>query len=104
MKEFNDQVMKFKITKDKLKMEINLRDLEYLFASSPSNYDGEQEIAKIKRGRRQQFAEYVVRMLLDDAPNERDCVRWGEPFEDIFEEIAESAEDFCKYTSYDDED
>ena len=101
MKEFNDQIMKFKITKDKLKMEISLKNLEYLFASSPSNYDGEQEIAKIKRGRRQQFAEYIVNKLLDDAPNERDCVRWGEPFEDIFEEITEGDEYFCKYTGYD---
>jgi len=104
MKEFNDQLLKFKITKDKLKMEISLKDLEILFASSPSNYDGEQEIAKVKRGRRQDFAEYIVNMLMDNAPNERDCIRWGEPFEDIFEEITEGDEDFCKYTGYDDED
>jgi len=103
MKEFKDQLLKFKITKDKLKMEISLKDLVCLFASSPSNYDGEQEIAKVKRGRRQDFAEYIVNMLMDNAPNERDCVRWGEPFEDIFEEITEGAEDFCKYTGYDED-
>lgn len=103
MKEFNSQLLKFKITNDKLKMEISLKDLAILFASSPSNYNGEQEIAKIKRGKRQEFAEYIVNMLMDDAPNERDCVRWGEPFEDIFEEITEGDEEFCKYTDYDEE-
>ena len=36
-------------------------------------------------------------MLMEDAPYERDCFRWGEPFEDVFREITESGVDFCKY-------
>ena len=104
MKEFNDQLLKFKITNDKLKMEISLKDLVWLFHNSPENFDGDKPLAKIKAGKRQEFAEYIVNMLMDDAPNERDCVRWGEPFEDIFMEITESAEDFCKYAGYEDDE
>ena len=37
MKEYNDQLMKFKITNDKLKMEIKLSDLAWLFRNSPEN-------------------------------------------------------------------
>ena len=37
MKEFKDQLMKFKITNDKLKMEIKLSDLAWLFRNSPDN-------------------------------------------------------------------
>lgn len=94
-KVFNEELMKFKITNDKLKMEISLKDLVWLFENSPENYEPE---AKIKRGKRKEFAEYVVKMMMDDAPNERDCTRWGEPFEDIFLEISEGYEDeFVKY-------
>jgi len=42
-------------------------------------------------------------MLLDDAPNEKDTIRIGEPFDDIFIEIMESYEDFCIYPEDDEE-
>lgn len=104
MKEFDQQALKFKITKDKLKMEISLKDLVWLFYNSPSNtYDGENIGAKVKPGKRQEFAEYIVNKLIDDAPYERNCTRWGEPFEDIFNEILEGDEDFCKYSIDEDE-
>jgi len=106
MKEFNNQLLKFKITNDKLKMEISLKDLVWLFHNSPDNCgeDGMGLGAKIKRGKRQEFAEYVVSMLMDESPSNGNNMRWGEPFEDIFMEIFEGAEDFCKYTGYEDEE
>jgi len=106
MKKFEEQLTKFYITNDKLKMEISLKDLVFLFENCPNNmdYNGNFPGCKIKRGKRQEFGEYVVRMLLDDAPNERDTIRIGEPFDDIFEEIMESCEDFCQYPSEDGED
>lgn len=63
------------------------------------NYPG----YKIKSDMKQEFAEYVVRMLLDDAPYERNTIRIGEPFDDIFEGIFEGCEDFCEYLN-DEED
>ncbi|AKA68516.1 hypothetical protein [Clostridium scatologenes] len=99
-KKFTDQVMKFEITKDKLKMEISLKDLEWLFKNSPNNYDenGNSGVIKVKRGKRQEFAEYVVKALMDVQDPDSDNTKWGQPFEDIFEEIFEGAEDeFIKY-------
>jgi len=107
MKEYNDQVMKFKITKDKLKMEISLKDLEWLFHNSPNNldYNGEDIGVKVKRGKRQEFAEFVVNYLLDIHPDHEDNTRWGQPLEEIFMEIFEGAEDsFCKYVEENYED
>ena len=53
MKEYNDQLMKFKITNDKLKMEIKLSDLVWLFRNSPDNVadDGEHEFCRVIRGK-----------------------------------------------------
>ena len=81
----------------------SLKDLVWLFHNSPDNCgeDGMGLGAKIKRGKRQEFAEYFVKMMLNDAPYEQDCFRWGIPFEDIFRELTESAEDFCKYEDED---
>ena len=63
MKEFNDFLLKFKITNDKLKMEISLKDLVWLFHNSPENIadDGDSPFAKVRRGKRQEFAEYFVK-------------------------------------------
>lgn len=99
MKEFNDFLMKFSIGDNKLRMEISLDDLVFLFENCPNNMDnyGNYPGYKIKPDMKQEFAEYMVRMLLDDAPNERDTIRIGEPFDDIFEGIMEGYEDFCTY-------
>ena len=106
MKEFNDFLMKFTVDDNKLIMEISLDDLVHLFENHPNNMDdyGNYTAYKIKPSMKQEFAEYVVEMLLDDAPNERDNIRIGEPFDDIFEEIMEGYEGFCTYPNDEDED
>jgi hypothetical protein len=97
--ENNEQLMKFKITNNKLKMEIKIADLVWLFHNSPNNMgvNGEGLYAKVKRGKRREFAEYIVEMLSDYNPQDENNTRWGQPLEDIFNEIFEGAEDFCKY-------
>jgi len=107
MKKFDQQVMKFSITKDKLKMEMSLKDLVWLFHNSPNNMsdDGEGIGVKVRRGKRQEFAEFIVNFLMDESRNDENNVNWGEPFENAFQEIFEGAEDeFCKYIGYEDEE
>lgn len=97
--------MKFEITKDKLKMEMSLKDLAWLFENSPSNFGFEGDgVAKVKRGKRQEFAEFMVNRLRDDLSEDSNNTVWGDPFERIFEEILEGAEDeFIKYPNEDEE-
>jgi len=105
MKEFNDQVMKFKITNDKLKMEIKLSDLAWLLKNSPNNIgdNGDEDYCHVRKGKNKEFAEYVINMLMDESPNDGNNTRWAEPFENIFEEVMESVEDgFIKYNEYED--
>lgn len=102
MKEYNDQLLKIKVTNNKLKMEISLKDLVELFEQSPNNtYDGENTGVKVKRGKRQEFAQFIVENLLDDSSigDYGDGLPvWGVPFEEVFMRIIEGAEDdFCKY-------
>jgi len=108
MRKFNEHLMKFSITKDKLKMEIDLKDLIFLFENSPNNfYDGSNEPIKIKRGKKQEFAEFVVKMLMDYSHYNDNDTRWGIPFEEVFDEIFEGyeeGEDFCQYPKEEDDE
>ncbi len=99
MNKYDDQLMKFQITNEKLKMEIKLSDLVWLFHNSPNNIadDGESSFCRVKKGMKQKFAEEVVKMLMDESPNDENNMRWGDPSEEIFQEITESAADFLKY-------
>lgn len=105
-KKYNEYLLKFNITNDKLKMEISLKDLVWLFHNSPNNtYDGESIGVKVKRGKRQEFAEFLVENFLDDSKNDENNSNWGDMFENAFMEIIEGAEDsFCKYMNDDYED
>lgn len=94
MKTFDEQLMKFTITNDKLKLEIKLSDLAYLLENSINN--NPDKIVKVKPGHQQQFAEALVRELMDDDP-EGDFVRWGKPLEEIFDRWFCGDENFLKY-------
>jgi len=104
MKEFNTNLLKFKITNDKIKMEISLKDLVALFNTDPNNYDGDKAVAKIRAGKRQEFAEHIVTMLMDESQYDGNNTKWSQPFSDIFSDILEGAEDeFCKYIEEDED-
>ena len=109
MKEFNDQILKFQITDDELIMKMSIKDLVWLFEESPNNtYDGENIGCKVRTDKVQEFAEFIVRQLMDGAPYEQDDMRWSVPFTQAFNEILEGAEDdICEYfdeSREDDED
>ncbi|NFG24865.1 hypothetical protein FDF11_14285 [Clostridium botulinum] len=103
-KKFEDQLMKFEITNTKLKMEISSKDLAWLFENSPSNFGFEGDgVAKVKKGKRQEFAEFIVNRFRDDVDSDSNNTVWGESFEKVFEEILEGAEDeIVKYPNEED--
>lgn len=104
MKKFDSQVLKFAITNKKLKMEISLKDLVWLFHNSPNNtYDGESIGCKVKKGKCQEFAFFVVENLMDTSENDDNNTIWGESFEMVFMRIFEGYEDFCKYSTNEEE-
>ena len=101
-KVFNKQVLKFEITEDKLKMEMKLEDLEFLFDRAEGNFNGNEAVARIKEGKKQEFAEFVVKFLMDDEHADSNNVNWGVPFERAFDSIFEGAEDeIVDYTEED---
>lgn len=88
----------FKVTRTKaaLKIEISLKDLEFLFMESPNN-GCEEEAIRIKRGKRAEFGDFVARYITEEEDQET-----GEPpllklFEEAFMAVQESGEAFCIY-------
>lgn len=93
-----EQLMKFKIEDNKLKMEIKIADLLYLFKTSEANFDGEKgQIAKVKKECKEQFVNYIIEYLKEPNYNNENIANWAEPFENAFYEIVEGYEEFCKY-------
>lgn len=92
------QLMKFKIEDNKLKMEIKINDLLFLFKTSEANFDGDSgQIAKVKKDNKEQFINYIIEYLQEPSYDNENLVNWAEPFEKAFYEIVEGYEDFCKY-------
>lgn len=92
-----EQLMKFKIEDNKLKMEIKINDLVWLFKTSEKNYDGETQLAKIKKDKKEDFINYIIEFLQEPSSNNENITNWAEPFEMCFEEIICGYENFCKY-------
>jgi len=87
--EANNQIMKFKVTNDKLKMEITLKDLVWLFHNSPNNIEDDKLFAKVIPGKRKEFAEWVVSMMNSGSPDNEENPVWGQLLEEIFNIIFE---------------
>ncbi len=92
------QLMKFKVENNKLKMEIKINDLIFLFKTSEANFDGESsQIAKVKKDDKEQFVQFIIDYLQEPSYDNENIVNWAELFEKAFYEIVEGYEDFCKY-------
>lgn len=94
-----EQLMKFKIEDNKLKMEIKINDLLWLFKTSEVNdfYGDGQTIAKVKNDKKEEFVKFIIDYLKDMNVDNENITNWAEPFENCFREIVEGYEDFCKY-------
>lgn len=98
MSKENEQLMKFRIEDNKLKMEIKINDLIWLFKTSEANFDGDEgQIAKVKKDKKEEFVQYIINYLKDMNRDNENITNWAGPFEDCFYEIIEGYEDFCKY-------
>lgn len=86
------------VTKDKLKIEIPIKNLVNGFNLYPENYDE----STIKRGMRQEFANYVAKQLVDGSDPDTGDNPIMTMLDSIFDEILESAEDFVKSGEDDD--
>lgn len=93
----NRCTIQFNIEDNKIKAEINIDDLVYLFNTYKENYDGEKPIALVKNNNKITFAKYIIERLQEQSQYERDCIRWAEPIEDIFSEFLEEYQPFLKY-------
>lgn len=89
--------MEFKVEDNKLKMEIKINDLLWLFKTSENNFDGESQIAKVKKDGKEQFINFIIQYLQEPNYDNENIVNWAELFENAFNEILEGDEDFCKY-------
>lgn len=101
LKEYNNQVMKFILSDEELKMSIKVKDLIWLFHNSPENFDGEGIAVKVKKGREKEFAEHILRYLMDYGNPDSNNINWSVPFENAFQEVLEGAEDnICEYSEW----
>jgi len=97
----NESIIRFRIEGGKIKAEIDIDDLVYLFNTHKDTFDGEKPAAIVRQEQKQGFSEAVVERLQEESLNERDCVRWAEPIEDIFDEFLEEDQSFLKYGEID---
>lgn len=80
-----EQLMEITVDNEKLHMEISVKDLKYLFETDSENFDE----SKIKKGKHQEFAEWVAKMLCEDSDQEIGDPYWFLPFREIFESALE---------------
>lgn len=86
------------ITGDKVKWEIPISNLAFAFENNPTNmYEDETCGTRIRRGKRHEFAEYVVKKMFDEADQDTGASYIEEALDKVFEEVYESGEDFIKY-------
>ncbi|PYG88472.1 hypothetical protein LY28_01321 [Ruminiclostridium sufflavum DSM 19573] len=96
MKKYSGKQL-FNITSnnEKLKIDIKIKDLAWLIEKSPNNYDEYY----VKRGKRKEFIDYIGNALADMSDPDTGDSPVMTMFENIFEEIFSSGEDFIKSSS-----
>ena len=56
---------------------------------------------KVKKGKRQEFAEYVAQQLMEQCDTETGMSHIEQAIENVFLNVFEGDEDFAKYPGYD---
>ena len=94
-----NRIFQVKIENGKIKAEVDINELVYLFHTYAENFDGNKPLAIVRKGKEEEFAKAIISWLQEPSANERDCIRWAEPIEGIFDEFLENDEKFLKYSA-----
>lgn len=102
MKKFEENGFTATVTKDVVRWEIPIKSLVEAFNNSPENYseDGEHYIT-IKRGKKQEFAEYVAQQLMLECDSETGASHIEQAIDNVFLNVFEGDEEFAHYPMYD---
>lgn len=91
------------VTSDKLKIEIPIANLVCAFESDPNNTNDYGNPSTIKRGKRQEFAEWVAKWILEEADSEDGTAHIHRAFDSVFELLYEGYEDGGEFLNCPDE-
>lgn len=94
-KKYDNGMLKTELSEDgkTIRFSLKVSDLKLLFKSSIEN----PEQSNVKRGKEQEFIDFVLSRLSEPSGYNDDTVKWLIPFEEIFLEILEGYEDFVTY-------
>lgn len=94
-KKYDNGLLKTELSEDGKIVNFSLKvsDLKRLFKNSIEN----PEQSNIKRGKEQEFIDFVLTRLSEPSGHNDDTVKWLIPFEEIFLEILEGYEEFVIY-------
>lgn len=94
-KKYDNGMLKTELSEDGKTINFSLKvsDLKWLFKNSIEN----QEQSNVKRGKEQEFIDFVLSRLSEPSGHNDDTVKWLIPFEEIFLEILERYEEFVTY-------
>jgi hypothetical protein len=100
MKKFENLGFTTKLTNQKLTIEIPIKNLVTAFELSPNNYDE----SKVKRGKRQMFAEFVAKQILEECDSETGDTHISRAFDSVFDLLIEGYEDGREFIKFGDEE
>lgn len=94
-KKYDNGLLKTEVIEDgkKVRFEIKTADIKWLFKNSPNNPCQ----SNVKRGKEQEFLDYVLKNLSEESRYDDNTVKWLMPLEEIFTEILEGYEEFINY-------
>jgi len=96
MKKFENLGFTSKLTNTKLIIEIPVKILVSAFEFYPNNYDE----SKVKKGKRQMFAEFVAEHILDECDSESGDTFISKALDGVFDLLIEGYEDGREFIEF----
>jgi len=93
-----------KTTKEKLIIEVPITGMICAFHNDPNNTWEEKPIAKLRKGARQDFVNWIAEYITDESDADTGDSYLMEMFGHLFSRLVEDGEDFLEYTEDKDEE